>query len=496
MLNRQGSSNGFSTLAHIDRRLQDTRSHVHEIELKAEQSSQKLAAISNDEAETYTELATISLDVLDNAEGLKTKLTTAERKAKGLLTQRAQTLEGLVQETERSLEEQTKLEKERERQAEAIEAVAEQLHEQVEKTQARLAGQADYKAAQESAQQAVDTVNAAQAKALRSNKELQEKASQYGADLLFTYLWKRHYGTQAYRAGRITRVLDEWVADHVGYEESRRNYYMLQEIPKRLDAHVEALHEDAAKKMAELERLEHVAETEDGTIALEDKLVAMKETLDEADQAIEREEIHYGKCMSQRDEYARAEDDYYRKAVAVLHDGLKNQSLDELRRQAALTEGYEDDSLVSRLGELRLDKQAIKQAHHVTQRSSRQLAERLHGLERIRRDFKQRSFDAPHSQFSNSQAVTGAVDDFVGGLINISELWRIVERSQRFIQRRTYPNHGRHPSAVRFPRGIRIPSNWGGLGGGGIGRSGGGGFRLPGGGGGSGGGGFRTGGGF
>lgn len=486
-------SNGFTTLAHIDQRLQSTRRDVHEIELKAEQSSQQLANLSNQESEKYAELAALSLDRLDDADGLRTKLSKAERLAHGLLEERERALQELVAETEKSLEEQLRLEAEREAQARAIEQLAEELHEQVEATHQRLTQDPTYKTAQQAAQLAVDTVDAAEEKASRSSRELTQKASQYDGDVLFSYLWRRHYGTQNYRAGRFARFLDRWVADHIGYEESRRNYYMLQEIPKRLEAHVAELQKQADTAMAELEKIEHLAETKDGVIALEEKLEGMQATLADADEAIEREELHYGQCIAARDEYARAEDKYYQKALGALVDGLKNSSLDKLRRQAALTEGYDDDSLVSHLGEIRLDRRAIEQAHHVTQRSSRELTTRLHGLEKVRRDFKQRQFDAPHSQFNNSPAVTGAVDDFVNGLISASELWRIVERSQRFIRRRSYPNYGRRPGATRLPRGIRIPSNWGGLGGG---SRGGGGFRFPSGGGSRGGGGFRTGGGF
>lgn len=496
-LNITNQSNGFSTLAHIDNRLQETRRGVHEVELKAEQSSQELAHLRNEESEKYAALAALSLDELDDADGVKNKLTNAERQAQALLEQRERALESLVRETEKSLDEQISLESDREAHAGAIERLAEELHQQVENTHARLAEDSHYQAAQNATQEAVDTVNAAQEKAARSNRELKQKANEYDLDVLFTYLWKRHYGTQAYRAGKLSRFLDRWVADHIGFEASRRNYYMLQEIPKRLDAHVAELRDKADLAMAELASLEYVAETEDGIVALEEKIEALRTTLAEADKAIEMEEVHYGKCISRRDEYARAEDKFYRKAITVLIEGLKNTSLDRLRREAALTEGYEDDSLVSRIGELRGDLQGVEQAHHVSQRSSRQLAERLHGLEKIRRDFKQRQFDAPHSQFNNSQAVTGAVDNFVSGLINVSELWRVVERSQRFIRRRTHPNYGRAPGGFRFPRGVRIPNNWGGLGGaGGSGNRGGGGFRLPRGGGGRGGGGFRTGGGF
>ena len=486
----QQSNNGFSTLAHIDQRLQGTREQLHRIERNAEIASQRLASISNDESALYAELAAIKLGRLDNVEQVRNQLGGAERQAKVILAQREQAIGQLVAETEHSLTTQTELEQERKTLAEALETLAETLHQQVQRTHEKLAEQDSYRAAQTAAQQAVDVVDAADLKAQRSSKEHRAKSRDYDNDRIFTYLWQRRYGTQDYRAGRFTRLLDRWVADHIGFEEQRRNYYMLREIPKRLDAHVDSLRERAESLMAELERLQHDAELADGIIDLETELKRLQEQLDEADQAIEKEEIHYAQCLTKRDEFAQAQDKLYLQAIAILSEGLRNQSLESLTTQAEASVGYEDDSLVSRLGDLRQEKRSVKQTQQATQRSSAKLAERLHNLEGLRRDFKRRRFDAPHSQFRNSDAVVGAIDDFVGGLIGITDLWRVIDRHQRFVRRRTYPNYGRRPGSVRFPRGIRIPSNWGGMGSGGLG----GGIRLPRGGGG--GGGFKTGGGF
>ena len=486
----QGSNNGFTTLAHIDQRLQGTREQLHRIERKAEQASQRLAANSNDQSVLYADIAAIKLGRLDNADMVRTQLGNAERQAIAILTERDQAIDQLVAETELSLTTQTELEQERKKLAEAIESAAETLHQQVQNTHAKLALQDSYVAAQRAAQQAVDVVDAATVKAERSNKEHRAKSRDYDNDRIFTYLWQRRYGTKDYRAGRLTRLIDRWVAQHVDFEEQRRNYYMLQEIPKRLDAHVTALREQADAAMAELERRERDAETEDGVIDLEVALKDLQEKLDAADQSIEKEEIHHAQCIAKRDEYARAEDKLYRQAIAILSEGLRNQSLEELTMQAEATIGYEDDSLVSQLAELREEKRSLEESQRTTQRSSAKLTDRLHSLEGLRRDFKRRRFDAPHSRFRDGEAVLGAIDDFVGGLIGITDLWRVVERHQQFVRRRTYPNYGRRPGSARFPRGIRIPSNWGGMGRGGLG----GGIRLPRGGGG--GGGFKTGGGF
>ena len=486
---RQQTSNGFSTLSQLDGRLQSMRQNLHEMELNAENYSQQIAEMGNQESGIYADLAALSLSKLDNADGVRQTLSRAEREAQGILQQREKAMQALVVETEQSLVMQKQLESAREELSQDLQSLGENLHALVESTHAALALDDEYKSLQQRAQSAVDTVEAAEIKAQRSANEHRQKAALYDEDNIFMYLWRRAYGTKDYRAGRVSRLFDRWVATHVGFEEQRQNYYMLQEIPKRLEAHVESLHRTADEAMLALESVEQAAEEENGVRAIEAQMAELEGELSAADDAIEKEEIHYHQCLQQRDLFARAEDALYLRALAALAEGLKNQSLEQLRHQAERTSGYEDDSLVGQLAELRQEQRSVSQTHRTAQRASADFAKRLSALESIRKNFKQQGFDAPHSQFTNAAAVATAMDDFSRGLITSRELWRLIERSQRFIRRRTYPNYGRRPGAMRMPRGIRIPSNWGGMGGG----AGGGGFRFPSGGGG---GGFKTGGGF
>ena len=63
------------------------------------------------------------------------------------------------------------------------------------------------------------------------------KGEPYENDKLFMYLWRRGFGTSEYSANPFTRMLDRWVARKCRYDKARPNYWMLNEIPKRLEAH-------------------------------------------------------------------------------------------------------------------------------------------------------------------------------------------------------------------------------------------------------------------
>ncbi|MBA3518387.1 MAG: hypothetical protein H0T75_12260 [Rhizobiales bacterium] len=82
---------------------------------------------------------------------------------------------------------------------------------------------------------------AAERKAAQAECDLEEKRKPYEADPLFMYLWTRAFGTPRYRAVPLVRSIDRKVARHIGFDEARRNYAVLIELPVRLREHAERL---------------------------------------------------------------------------------------------------------------------------------------------------------------------------------------------------------------------------------------------------------------
>src|ERR687889_294989 len=64
-------------------------------------------------------------------------------------------------------------------------------------------------------------------KARQAEADREEKRKPYEADPLFMYLWRRKFGTAAYRAGNFVRYIDRKVARLVRYDKARANYVML-----------------------------------------------------------------------------------------------------------------------------------------------------------------------------------------------------------------------------------------------------------------------------
>ncbi len=81
----------------------------------------------------------------------------------------------------------------------------------------------------------------AEAQAEAAEAERADKRGPYEADPLFLYLWRRGYGTSAYRGSGFVRRMDRWVAQLIDFEAARANYHILTTLPDRLHAHAARL---------------------------------------------------------------------------------------------------------------------------------------------------------------------------------------------------------------------------------------------------------------
>ena len=86
-----------------------------------------------------------------------------------------------------------------------------------------------------------EMLDAAQRKAAQAENDLEQKRKPYEADPLFMYLWNRGFGTPRYRAAPVVRYLDRKVARLIGFDDARRNYAVLLDLPVRLREHAERL---------------------------------------------------------------------------------------------------------------------------------------------------------------------------------------------------------------------------------------------------------------
>ncbi len=183
---------------------------------------------------------------------------------------------------------------------------------------------------------------------------------------------------------------------------------------------------------------------------------------------------------------------------------FQRDDLMELRREALATPFPEDDLTVARLLQREDERRQFDASIQGLREALQQHQQRVQELEALRLDFKRNRYDRAGSTFGDDALIAMMLGQFLNGVLDRQNLWRILQEQQRYRPERSDPGFG----SGGFGRGTVWGGGVGDLGGlgdimGHIGRTGGGGSvggRSGGWGGGSGGGGsgggFRTGGGF
>lgn len=483
----------MAQVAQVSRTQQDT---LADLDTQAEALQQQVRELLRRRGEQLKALARVHVDVLDRGE-LAGELDAAERRAADILAQRDAAAAAVVRELEQASNHKASLEEERERLRGELEAAAEYLDNAEAAVQAKLEADAAYRAQREQATEAERIAQHAEAKATESEQEADAKGAAYRDDPLFMYLWKRGFGTAAYRGGGLFHWLDGRVARLIGYADARLNYQRLAEIPTRLREHASARRENADAELTALRGLDEAAREADGIPRLEAERDAAQEAVDDVETRIEATDADITAITQRRAAFSNGEDEYTQRAVEQLAAALEREELATLERDAARTPFPEDDRIVASLMELEREQRKARFLMENLKQSRARQQQKLEDLARLRRDMQRERMDRPGASFGDGALVALMLANFVKGALDREALMRVLEEQYRYRPPRTDPTFG----SGGFGRGSPWGGGWGGGAssgrrGGGLGGGFGGGGFSTGGSFGGGGGGFRTGGGF
>ncbi len=471
-------SSGRHVLKSIDAALDDSRQSFRRIDTDVRALANRLADSRRREAGIYRRLAAERLQQIDSGDWVAA-LDAADRRAGELLAQRDReraALDTAIETAETGLAELTTA---RDGAADALEAAEERLAALAGSVADGLADDAGHRAAVDAAQAAVDTAANAEQKAAEAEERRFEKGKPYEADRLFVYLWENGYGTSRYRAWPPTRLIDGIVARHIGFEKARRNYHLLNEIPRRLRRHTERLQQEAGAKLAAVGELQRAAEVAAGIEPLETTVGSARERVDDIDERIAAAETELAELHTRREHFVAGSDPTMTEALNALVESFRAEPLSGLREEAQATPGGGDDALIAELAELTDDQASLERFLNDQRDLHARHRVRLGQLSALRRRFKKKHFDSSNSVIDDRGNIELLLAEFLRGVVGSDRLWRAIRNAQRFRKSRRSSGWGGAGSIG----GVRIPRGMGGSGG----------FkapRLPGGGG------FRTKGGF
>ncbi len=463
-------ASGRQVLQSLDQSLDAVRRDYRRLDTELQRVTTDLGRQRRQEAAIYSKLARLRLDAIA-ANQLGQRFDTADRQAGELLEARDRRLDELTAELDQFEQDIEQARAAREQLGSKLDAVEQELQAILESADAQLAQDTAYSAAKSEAQSLLDQAAHAAEKAVQSESTRREKGAPYDSDALFSYLWSRGYGTSSYRAWPLARLMDRMVARHIRYEEARRNYWMLNEIPRRLRSHSAKLQTEAESALGQVAELERAADIAAGAEQPETQIAELEASIEQADNQLNEIEGRFEAALQERERFASGSDRFFTQAMQLLVENFRSEPVAEIRRDAALTAHHQDDALAVDLAGIReAVGQLTQQLEDQQSAHTRHLA-RLRELTTVRQRFKQRGFDSYDSVINDLSSVGLMLGEFMRGLIGSDDLWRVIRNSQRFKRKlgRTTPRRGGRINMPRIPRGIRVPRGMGG----------GGGFKAP-----------------
>jgi hypothetical protein len=482
---------GRQTLEGITRALREERARLEETDRRLKDATERIVAIDAARAKQTAALAELHVGQL--ATGGGDRLDGGDARVVAMLERREEERAELEARLRDIAADAERLDRERPALTDALEQATAALDAAEAATQARLEHDEAYRAQRERAVAAERTARHADDKAAHSEEERIEKGRSYERDPIFMYLWRRRYGTAAYRPNPITRYLDRKVARLIPFDVARANYARLVDLPVRLREHADAVAAAAEAEYETLRRLDEEARTADGVDELQRARDGADEALAHHDTAIAEVEAARLETFERLERMDRGEDDAYAEAVAFLASELEREDVQALRREALATPYPEDDVIVGRLLDLEHERSRLLTTIDDLKGVAERNRARVRELETLRRDFTSRRFDEPGTGFPDGDLVTTMLSQFLRGAATREVLWRMLEGQRRTTTRRSNPTFGSGGFGRGSPWGGGSWSGPVGRGGGGRARGGavGGGARPSGG---LTGGGFKTGG--
>ncbi|SEE60286.1 hypothetical protein SAMN05444161_6342 [Rhizobiales bacterium GAS191] len=418
---------GLQALQEIETAANQARSQEGQLDGALRSASDELTRLRVERAGLLRQFAQIRLDLIQR-EGLVGGLDVAERRALDLI---GQTRAALDQLTGRQGEvDAQRLQAETDRHAHADEVT--KIMSTLEELQARVEPQIRGGQAWIGQKGMVDRVEAvwtaADKKAAQAETDREAKRKPYEADPLFSYLWKRGYGTAQYRANYFTRYVDGKVANLVGFQGARANYAMLNEIPARLREHADRCRSDLDAERGKLVAIEQDGLKQAGSEAIETKLVAARATLAEADNRLNTAVAAMKAIDEERAKLlVEGENSNYQRAIDMIAEADSHQDLQSLRRSAAQTRSDADDAIVTQIEKADGRAAAVEQQVAELRSKALDLAQRRAEIEAQRETFRRRGYDNPMGQFSNEQTIGNVLGGILQGVVQGAVLGQVLQ---------------------------------------------------------------------
>jgi hypothetical protein len=403
---------GRQALAQIEQFIQKARQEEAQLERTYAKATEEVGRLRIQRTEAFRELARLKLDAITQRQVVG-ELDAAERQAISLLKSRQQALQELTERRQEAEQRVRQAEAERQTALDNLQQALAEAETIRKNAEANISLNSEWISARARVEETMGQAQQAEKKAVQAEADREEKRRPYEADPLFMYLWRRKFGTAAYRTNPFTRYMDRLVSGVVGYDTARANYALLNQIPERLREHSRGIIDKLREERSKLTALERKALLDAGIEAAEAAVAKARDALAQSEGRLAQARQALGTHDRSYDASILEGDAPYRDAVDLLAAADQRASLQELYHEAARTPSPQDEEIVRRIQSADdLMNSALRQAV-ATHQSLKELAQRRATIEDEWERLRQQGYDTPYGTFGNE----GTLGNVLGGVL-------------------------------------------------------------------------------
>ncbi len=257
------------------------------------------------------------------------------------------------------------------------------------------------------------------------------KLPAYQDSSLFKYLNERGFGTPDYSHRGLTRRMDRWVAKMIDYNKAKQGYDFLRKTPEQMRAIIAEDRQSLDTVMGELERRRDQVAAElglpDMIHATQSIQVRRDEQLKLIDESLRQSNLTQSRLTATDD--SRGE--YYREAIQIFRDMLRQIDSRDLKRRAQSTIDLSDDQIVAQLVDVETKIGSISQAAQQQQVKTVRMQSFLEDLGRLIQQFRSAGFDSSRSQFVGTLDIMSELDRAIEAG-HTGMMWNEIRSAQRW----------------------------------------------------------------
>ncbi len=263
-------------------------------------------------------------------------------------------------------------------------------------------------------------------------RDASEKLPHYQKSRLFTYLYKRRFGTKDYKAASWVEEIDGWVAKLIDFGNAKIGYEYLEKTPLMVAEEVARRREQFNQLMQQVEAIQHAEAKKAGLSSVLEEGNALGDKRDLLVQEIERLRQTSQSLQQELAKLAQTQNEFYTEALARFESFLGETKLAVLSQRARETPGAEDDAIVRELAEFNRKNDELTRQMDDLSRSRREADRLQEGLDLVAQRYRQANFDSERSYFSDGFDLSAPLERYRAGGSDADNLWRAIQSAQQF----------------------------------------------------------------